>query len=115
MCSAKIAEPYVVTSPAVSSRSLTASRMPSPWGSGRARKIPGGSVVVQVDERDEDGAAGDQQGEDEQCDAESHVLPCDLGGRLDREIRRPLRDRLGQAFRHPSTGSSAIATNSSAR
>ncbi len=38
-CDAKIADPYVVTSPAVSKRSLTARRIPSPTVSGRARKI----------------------------------------------------------------------------
>jgi len=40
--SAKIADPYVVVRPAVSKRSLTASGIPSPGRSGRARKIPSG-------------------------------------------------------------------------
>src|SRR6266576_317766 len=39
-CSANTAEPYVVVSPAVSSRSLTASRMPAGGSAGIARKIP---------------------------------------------------------------------------
>ena len=38
-CSANMIEPYVVTSPAVSNRSLTASGIPSAGRSGRARKI----------------------------------------------------------------------------
>jgi hypothetical protein len=38
-CSANTIEPYVVTSPAVSNRSLTASGIPSAGRSGRARKI----------------------------------------------------------------------------
>src|SRR6266511_6275275 len=37
-------EPYVVVSPAVSKRSLTASRIPSGGRSGRARKMP--SVIL---------------------------------------------------------------------
>src|SRR5690349_16910472 len=43
MWSMKIAEPYVVTRPSVSKRSLTASLMPSAGSSGRARKIPSGT------------------------------------------------------------------------
>jgi hypothetical protein len=38
-CSANTIDPYVVTSPAVSNRSLTASGIPSAGRSGRARKI----------------------------------------------------------------------------
>src|SRR6185295_3766390 len=43
-CSAKIAEPYVVVRPAVSSRSLTASRVPSPTAAGVARKMPPAAI-----------------------------------------------------------------------
>src|SRR5690348_11787692 len=38
-CPANITEPYVVTTPAVSNRSLTASRTPTAGRSGQARKI----------------------------------------------------------------------------
>src|SRR5262245_9106806 len=39
-CSAKIAEPYVVVSPAVSKRSLIATGVPGPGSSGRASQVP---------------------------------------------------------------------------
>jgi hypothetical protein len=44
MWSTKRIEPYVVASPAVSKRSLTASRMPLAGASGRARKIASSPV-----------------------------------------------------------------------
>jgi hypothetical protein len=44
--------------------------MPSPTDSGRARKIPLSSVVMQVDQRDDDGSCGKEQRDSEQGEAE---------------------------------------------
>src|SRR4029077_1514200 len=97
-------EPYVVVSPAVSKRSLTASRMPSAGCSGRARKMPvrsstrpifaelpppwwlvrprgrrPGLVDREVDERDRERAEGEQAEEHEEPPAPEEVLALGLG------------------------------------
>src|SRR5262249_61361067 len=86
--------------------------MPSTGASGRARKIATWRLVeVQVYEGHAEGAEEDQDRDPEQRPAEDDVLVGDIRRRLDRLARRARRQRLA----HPTTGSSAIATNSSAR
>src|SRR5581483_5018736 len=93
--SAKSADPYVVVSPAVSSRSLTATGVPGPSASGRASQIPS-LLEMEIEERDPD-AAGEEQDEDgEQEPAEADVP-------------------AGELRIHQRTASTASAAKSSAR
>src|SRR5687767_11486622 len=100
MWSRKIADPYVVTSPAVSKRSLTPREIPSPGSAGRARKalrLSSGKDVVDLGDGDRAGEEDEREAEERKSPAE--VLPCQV---------RP-------GFHQTSSGSSAIATKRSAR
>src|SRR5215217_676796 len=100
-CSAKITEPYVVFSPAVSNRSLTARRTES--------------VEPEISERDQDRAAEQQHEDPEQRQAPGEVLPRKLERGVDGWDRRPGRRRLRDGLGHVSSGSTAMATKSRAR
>jgi hypothetical protein len=97
MWSAKSADPYVVVSPAVSSRSLTATGTPAPGGgsAGRASQIPS-LLEMEVQERHPDGAGEEEQEDAEQRPAEANVPARELGI-------------------HQMTASTASAAKSSAR
>ena len=94
-----MAEPYVVTSPAVSIRSLTASGIPAGAFTGTARNARYGSGKRVVDDRDGDGARQENERDAEEQEPQAHVLPGEL--RLHYETT--------------TTGSTAIATKRSAR
>src|SRR4029079_18588014 len=71
-----------------------------------------GSVVVQVDQRDRDGARHDQERRNQQRDPQHDVLPGDVPNRLDRLLERT---GLDERLAHPTSGSTAIAAKSNAR
>src|SRR6266550_8808510 len=98
--------------PAVSKRSLTASRRPGgAVASTSVMKIE--SVEGEIDVRDEDGGAEEEQDEAEECQAEEHVLAGQRGFGIGGLVQRLRHCGLWQALRH-SAASTAMAAKSSA-